>query len=161
MWRLKGVIFQFSCQLPNHLLLFFLSLRSFLSPSPILFMCTHRHPVLRYRHGIIQHNPSKAQDVKAEPEFSLSPAGLQGDPSGGLCCLLVLSSLYGFLTNMALSQAEKIYLMRISSSYNTYLNTKHFPFISFKSISYIVSGNHTFSLGRGLRGSKLSASIYF
>lgn len=69
--------------------------------------------------------------------------------------MLVLSSLYGFLTSLALGQAEKIYLMRISSFYNTYLNTKDFLFISCKSIGYIVSGNHTPPLDWGAQGRPL------
>lgn len=48
---------------------------------------------------------------------------------------------------------KKIHLMRISSFYNAYLNTKDFPFISCKSIGYIVSGNHT-PLDQGLRGDR-------
>lgn len=57
MWGLKGVIFQFSSQFPNHPLFFFffpLSLHSFsLPPSPVLFISSRRDPVLHPHHRII------------------------------------------------------------------------------------------------------------
>ena len=76
MWRLKGVIFQFSAQLPNRPLIYFLAKPAFiLSPSPFLFMYTYRYPGLHYRRGVTSHGPSKAKVVKATTGFSRSPAG--------------------------------------------------------------------------------------
>lgn len=103
MWRLKGVIFQFSAQLPNCPLIYFLAKPTFiLSPSPFLFMHTYRYPGLHYHRGVTSHGPSKAKVVKATTGFSRSPAG--ADLAGSLC---LFCRLGGFLTSMAVSQAEK------------------------------------------------------
>lgn len=56
MWGLKGVIFQFSSQFPNHPLFFSpcASIHSpSLPPSPVLFISSHRDPVLHPHHRII------------------------------------------------------------------------------------------------------------
>lgn len=126
MWRLKGVIFQFSAQLPNCPLIYFLAKPAFiLSPSPFLFMHTYRYPGLHYHRGVTSHSPSKAKVVKATTGFSRSPAG--ADLAGSLC---LFCRLGGFLTSMAVSQAEKnvfdenfffLYYLFEHQTFSTYL----------------------------------------
>lgn len=77
------MIFQFSAQLPNCPLIYFLAKPEFiLSPSPFLFMYIYRYPGLHYRRGITSHGPSKAKVVKATTRFSHSPA--RADLAGSL-----------------------------------------------------------------------------
>lgn len=122
MWRLKGVIFQFSSQLPNHPLISFLSHLSSLPPPLSLHVHSQRASV-RFQTWNIQPSHRQSKAIKSAACLPLSPAQLQR-VGAGPCCMPVSASHYAFLISMEVSQAENKYSMRISSFNRTYLNTR-------------------------------------
>lgn len=130
---------------------YFLSKPAFiLSPSPFLSMYPHRYPALHYGHRMHSPRPGRNEDRKSEAAFSLSPAGRQ-PPAMAACvpAFSVQSSPFPDFSGMEPSwknTPDENFLFS-----NTFLNPRHSPFVSFRSINYTVTGNNP-SLEQGPKG---------